>query len=372
MHVNDADTHAPRLRARVENDFDFLSDEYRALFAGSAATVFQGPLWLHCLYSTLAPQLGAKPHIIAVRDAANGRLRMVLPLVLQRSLEVGILQPADLGVADYNAPVARPVDLVAFGTDKHLVRQVQRLLSIGDVLIFRKVQGLPADIAGLVGAGRQRRNENAGYEISLASPCFDSWQRDKLKKKFRNGTAKRLRTLQERHADVRFVEFQTCKEIEAAIRFMAAHRTARFRDDILNDPAYVDFYLRYAREGGPTGEAITTGLIVDGRLVSANFGIVGNGAYHALLSGSLIEEFGDYAPGLQSMLDVLRRRHAAGDIRFDFGIGGSRYKKDLSATEIPLYNLTVPRTVSGQVVSLVYNQAKPLKTALRRLVGSIR
>src|SRR2546430_13630400 len=40
-----------------ENSFDFLSDEYRALFENSRATAFQNPLWLDRLYASLAPRL---------------------------------------------------------------------------------------------------------------------------------------------------------------------------------------------------------------------------------------------------------------------------------------------------------------------------
>ena len=46
---------------RIENAFDFLSEEYAALFDGSAATAFQHPLWLDGVYGNLVPRLGARP-----------------------------------------------------------------------------------------------------------------------------------------------------------------------------------------------------------------------------------------------------------------------------------------------------------------------
>jgi hypothetical protein len=39
-------------KVQVEQDFSFLSGEYRALFADSQATAFQAPVWLEHLYSS--------------------------------------------------------------------------------------------------------------------------------------------------------------------------------------------------------------------------------------------------------------------------------------------------------------------------------
>ena len=45
----------------VEQSFDFLSPEYAELFDRSAATAFQHPIWLHSLYTRLAPEAGRNP-----------------------------------------------------------------------------------------------------------------------------------------------------------------------------------------------------------------------------------------------------------------------------------------------------------------------
>ena len=174
------------------------------------------------------------------------------------------------------------------------------------------------------------------------------------------------------HKSVEFVTFTSAAEIENAIRFIGESRPARFKDDILQQKPYRDFYLHHAIAGAGSGEAVTTGMIVDGVLVSADFGIVAANTYVSILCSARIEDYGQYAPGLQSLLALIRQRHEMGELRFDFGIGSSRQKSDFAATEIPLYNFTVASSMSGHAVSLVYNQAKPLKTLLRKLVGWIR
>lgn len=358
------------LSASVAGDFNFLSPEYRALFEASGATAFQSPLWLHSLYAVLAGRMGARPHVVTVRDMA-GRLRMVIPLVLQRSAGVGILQPADLGVSDYNAIVADRATHEQAAADGALIDEIRECLAPADVLIFRKIQRCPKAVAAILG-GTETANDNAGYELALGVGTFDEWQKTALKKKFRNGIRRKLQGLQEAHGPVESVTFSEAADIERAIRFIRDLRTARFADDILHDEAYLDFYMRVALMGAASGEAVTSGLTVKGELISADFGVVNANVHHSILCASRLDEYGHYSPGLQSLFAMLRRSHENGRARFDFGIGRTRQKSDFGSTEIPLYNLTVARSIKGKAVSLVYNQAKPLKTMLRRLDRRIR
>ena len=370
-HVEIVAPVAAQLIAQVENDFDFLSTEYRELFGRSGATAFQRPLWLHCIYTVLVRRLGAKPHIVTVRGC-TGELVMVIPLVLQRTFEVSILQPADLGVSDYNCIVAEKHILAAAASDSDLRKRIRALLEPADILIFRKIQNCPAAVAAILGDGSRHLNENAGYELALGAGTFEEWQKSSLKKKFRNGLRRRQRVLESDHESVEFAAFTAPGDIEKAIRFIRDLRTARFEDDILLQDAYLDFYLHFAVTGAASGEAVTSGLVVDGRLISADFGIVSGNTHYSILCASNLDEYGTYSPGLQSLFAAIRRSHEQGQTRFNFGIGRTRQKTDFGSTEIPLYNLTVARSTSGQLVSLIYNRAKPLKTFLRRMTGWVR
>ncbi|TGS82349.1 cellulose biosynthesis protein CelD, partial [Mesorhizobium sp. M2D.F.Ca.ET.178.01.1.1] len=52
----------------AEDSFDFRSTEYAELFASSAATAFQHPIWLAQLYEQIVLQGGATPLIVVVRS----------------------------------------------------------------------------------------------------------------------------------------------------------------------------------------------------------------------------------------------------------------------------------------------------------------
>ncbi|MEY9725973.1 hypothetical protein [Bradyrhizobium yuanmingense] len=92
----------------IEPSFDFLSPEYAELFDRSAATAFQHPVWLHSLYTRLAPETGATALVVIVRDRDTGTLAMVLPLLRIRRGPIRTIEFADLRVSDYLAPVLQP------------------------------------------------------------------------------------------------------------------------------------------------------------------------------------------------------------------------------------------------------------------------
>ena len=186
MHVNDAEAGSASTVARIENDFDFLSSEYNNLFQRSAASAFQSPLWLHLIYTVLAPKLGAKPHIVAVRHRKSGALKMIIPLVIQRALEVDILQAADLGVSDYNCIVADPHTLSELARHADFLAQSKSLSTPEMCLSFARWR-FSGETAAILGRSKQARNENSGYEIALFGDTFEEWQKATLKNRFATG-----------------------------------------------------------------------------------------------------------------------------------------------------------------------------------------
>ena len=120
----------------ADSAFDFLSDEYRELFASSDATAFQHPIWLDAFYRRLAPARGAKPVIVTGRGH-DGALRFVLPLIRRRKSGVALLESADLGVSDYSAPVAASNFAAPAGT----ADLVALILPPFDVLGLRPARG---------------------------------------------------------------------------------------------------------------------------------------------------------------------------------------------------------------------------------------
>ena len=61
----------------VEDDFDFASPEYAALYRASSATAFQHPAWLAELYGRLTAANDAVPLIVIVRHAVVAALLVI-------------------------------------------------------------------------------------------------------------------------------------------------------------------------------------------------------------------------------------------------------------------------------------------------------
>ena len=93
------------MKVTVEETFDFSGPEYRRLYSEGKGTAFQAPMWLDMLHRRLGPSLGAKQRTVTFRNEADDSLLAVLPLVMQRSSGVMIIQPADFGISDYNTIV---------------------------------------------------------------------------------------------------------------------------------------------------------------------------------------------------------------------------------------------------------------------------
>jgi CelD/BcsL family acetyltransferase involved in cellulose biosynthesis len=118
----------------IEKTFDFLSDEYAALFASSSATPFQRPLWLDRLYRRLAPRLDVDPIVIAARWSSTGRLAMILPLVRRRHGALRVIEFADLQVSDYASPVCEDAVFAQLVASRKACEDIRRALKPFDLL----------------------------------------------------------------------------------------------------------------------------------------------------------------------------------------------------------------------------------------------
>lgn len=353
----------------IDNDFDFSSEAYRQLYAKSDVTGFQSPLWLDRFYRVLVPAVAAEPLVITVRRGTE--LIAVFPMVIQKAAGVTILQAADLGVSDYNTPVCSADTLVELAASDAVRETLAQLISFGDVLFLRKV-ACDIDVIDRLLCGTTRSaSENSAFVIDLMPGEFDNWRRENLKKGFRKNIDRRRRRLNEDHGAVNWQAFVEPQDVVRAIEFIRSERTAKFKDDILTNDSYFEFYKACALDGAASGETVTSGVVVDGELAAADFGVMGKDCLHSILCAADVENFGQYAPGIQSLHDLIRERVEKGDSRFDAGIGNSRYKSDFSAREIALENLSLSLSAKGQAVSTIYHRAKPLKNFLRNIVKTV-
>ena len=359
------------LEAAVEPDFDFLSVEYRDLFARSGASAFQSPLWMRSVHRDLAGPLGAEKRTLTLRAKGDGRLLGLIPLVLQRRHGVALLGPADFGVCDYNAAVAPRAVLEAAAADPALLARLDAALAPASLLIFRKLRADAFDVARLFPSARRTPCDNAAYHSALGDD-FEEWRRRTLRKKFSKELNRLARQLERDVGPYEHRQVEDEGEIRRAFYFARGARAGRFADDLFADETYFRFYLDFAIAGAPHGEAVTFVSYLKGEPVAMLFGPAGDGVFHAVVIAADMDAFGKYAPGTQILYQMIRQRFEAGHRLFDMGLGNTGYKSHFRVEETPLHNFTVSRSLAGGLVSMIYNHAKPVKNLLRRAAPQVR
>lgn len=355
----------------VEPGFDFLSAEYRDLFARSEATAFQSPLWQAAIHRDLAPALGARQHTITVRDPVDRSLFAVVPLVVQKLGPITVMQPADFGVCDANAAVGETAVLEALADNPLLRQRFGIVLKGAGALLFRKLRRDGFDVRRLFDGVTSSINENASYH-SETGDDFEFWQRKTLNRKFTKELG-RLNRQVERDVGPYEHRIATSEaDIRAAFDFLQRARKDRFASDLLDNPVFVDFYRNYAIAGAASGEAITYVSFLNGEPVAVLFGVGYEEQCHAVLIGADTDRLAKYSVGMQLLFRVIQLRFDAGLHRLDFGVGNSGYKSLFRVEEVLLDNFSVARSPAGALLTAVYHHSKPLKNTLKRFAQRLR
>jgi CelD/BcsL family acetyltransferase involved in cellulose biosynthesis len=355
----------------IEADFDFLSAEYRAFFNLQRATVFQAPLWLDAIHRRLLPPLNARQYTVTIRGRHDHALLAVIPLVVQKSAGLSILQPADFGVCDYNCIVAEPRVLETFARDASVLERIDALLGVAGVLMFRKVRDDGFDASRLFRKTTASPCENAAYH-SIIEDDFEAWQRRTVRRKFSKELGRLGRQIEREFGPYEHRQARGEAEIREAFTFLRGARKGRFEGDLLERDIYFEFYLDYAVAAAKSAEAITYVSYLDGKPVAVLFGLAAEGEFHAVLIGADFDNFGRFSVGTQIIYRVIKLRFDQGYRRFDMGLGNTGYKSHFRVDVTTLRNFTASRSLAGSALSFIYHRAKPLKNALKKYAPRLR
>jgi CelD/BcsL family acetyltransferase involved in cellulose biosynthesis len=350
----------------VEDDFDFASPEYAALYRASSATAFQHPAWLAELYGRLTAANDAVPLIVVVRHAADRSLAAVLPLVRRRYGMLNVVEFADLRVSDYAAVVADARTFTAIVAGGRTRRQILRAIGSHDVLRIGKLMDGALPINRLFGIARSRPMRTNSYAVPLEAD-FGNWRERHLDRSYAKELAKKLRQL-ERKGAVQFAQVTDDTELRTTFEAMKAFRRDRFElnggGELLQVPAYFEFYLAVARR---QGLARTYRLTVDGRIVATALGLAHKGAFLVILSGFTQTEFKNKSLGSLLFEQIARDCIAHGEAVLDFTIGDEPYKRTFGAQPSPMWQMSRAGSALGLVASTLVERLPSAKALARNL-----
>jgi CelD/BcsL family acetyltransferase involved in cellulose biosynthesis len=352
----------------IDHAFDFLSAEYAELFAGSAATAFQHPVWLDRLYARLVVPAGAQPLVVVVRRRATGALAMVLPLLRIRRGPIWTVEFADLRVSDYLAPVCSAEVFSQILEDAPACAQIRRLVRPFDLLRMTKLPDGRLPIENLLAAPRRVPMDTNAYATVLVAP-FEHWRVSAMTRPYQKELAKKYRQLQRKGA----LSFSCCDDsasILAAMDVMRRLRGPRFQahgdGDLLQRPEYYEFYSDVALQG--LGSLVRLYVMkMDGNVIAAVLGLQHRGSCLVIMSAFDIDGYKRQSLGALMFEQVARDCIERGDQMLDFTIGDEPYKRQFGGQPSPMWAVTQAGSTAGAVASFALRQAPWLKLAAKRM-----
>lgn len=358
-------------RADVAHDFGIVRDRWERLAASGAAWPFQRANWLSAWYATHGRAPGVTPLLVTIRGE-RGEDLAAFPLVLRRTGGLRVIEPADGGITDYNAPILAPQAARTPQEAKRLRDALFAALPPADLFAWQKLPSADERGPGLFAlAGSVVPCVVAGRQLGIPG-CIDAWLQGRSPRA--RDKSRRSWAQLDKLGDARFIRARTPDETErlfAALKCLQARRMARLgMHYTLDDPVNAEFYDRLVATGG-SDDVILMGLEIQGELVAVIMG-VGDGACVCFTRFTIAEGHHDrLSPGMLLAEATIRTLHQEGYRLFDFTIGSYEFKRRLQMSELPL--LDVYKALSWRGLPRVLLQTGRQKARrYPRLVGLMR
>jgi CelD/BcsL family acetyltransferase involved in cellulose biosynthesis len=358
--------------ATASNDWPATRARWAGFAPLTTCTPFQTVAWLDAWYTSHAG-LG-EPLLIDVMQGNS--VAALLAFVMTRRGSQGVLEFADLGVSDFNAPILGPAAPKCETGARALWQAVVAALPPVDLIDLRK---MPLAVGGranpLALLERLPLSPLVGHLIPI--PDWDAYHAA-LDRRVRMEFERCWRVFQ-RSAGARFVRVRD--EVEALVVLDSMDRQQRARLEEMGQEFRLDRPVEralYRHDLGPrlaAGTAIVTALM-DGPDVVASLYAISDGETPVLVR--LANAGGGWRNASPGRLIVHRTLHhlaAEGFKRCDLGIGDYDYKRRLDPIKTPLLDLIHGATWRGRALELRHRavatlrQHPQLETRLRRLLG---
>ncbi len=339
---------------------------------GTICGQFQTQSWLDAWYSSHAEAF--EPLLVDVSQAGVLAARMAFAVSRRGALRV--LEFADDGVSDFNAPIlgpASPIDAVEAG---RLWRAVTKVLPAIDLVDLRK---MPTSVG-------TRANPLAMLEGGVTSPMtghlvdvpdWDAYHAG-LDRRVRMEFERCWRVMQ-RSPDVRFVRLREANEATRILDVMDRQQRARLtdvgQDFELDSPARTALYRHALAERLASGDVMVTAILSGTDVVATAYAVC-DGRIPAILrisnSGG---EWAKASPGRLMVYKTLQHLSEQGFGRVDLSVGDYDYKRRFSPTKTPLTDFVAAVSWRGRASALRHRavsrvrQYPQIEVRLRRLLG---
>ena len=350
-------------RAEVYRDYSVLELAWRQLEKNGHCTVFQGYDYAAALYDAASSTGAAEPLIVVVSKEGGG-IAWILPLCISRNGKLKVISFADLGLADYAAPVIAPDAPSDRLSIMAMLKAVFAALPQCDIISFQKlaneVQGIQNPFLFLQ---RLHQFPEKSHGIRLTEPWPDLAR--KIMQRTLYKTLMREKKRLEKAGKIEVEYCNTPETIEPALKTLITMRHERFKSMGLTMPqVWENFYRTLVMRKDRKIYASITTLTANGQPIAGCFSLTRDKTHYALLSTFKAGEWESYRPGIQLFDSMLTKfsQQTGNDGYFDFTIGDEVYKGRLGADTRVLYDWMAIRSLKG----LPYYMTWRIKSACRR------
>jgi CelD/BcsL family acetyltransferase involved in cellulose biosynthesis len=181
-------------------------------------------------YRIVAPRFKASPLFVTVSQRRTHRPLMFFPLCLRLRRGLRIVEFADLGVSDYNAPIMAPGLALNAEAMKGLWKDICRSLPPADIVRFTKVpEFLSRCLVPLVQLDWVQRMDLRSWTVPLPE-SRDHYDKTTLKPKDRKEQRRKKRNLTESLGDLILRTASTEAERQEIFQALTRQRQNRFKD----------------------------------------------------------------------------------------------------------------------------------------------
>jgi CelD/BcsL family acetyltransferase involved in cellulose biosynthesis len=341
------------------------------------ATSFQHRHWLDAWYRAFDK---VTPLIAIISDTATQRDVALVPLICRRHHGIRLVEFADLGVSDYNAPILASgaphdsADLQAM--NRALVAALRRLPERPDLIRLKK---LPTEICGrpnpLVTSGSIGTCSLNGNLVEVDDD-FEAYR----------ASIRKMQLPRCWRVFTRFpgAKFQIATTVEEALRLLEVMDTQqnermkklgqRF---VLDDANHAKFYRDVVSRGVAEGYAVVSALTCDEWIVATTMGLRRGNHYSLLRTSNAGGQWSNCSPGLLCVERTMAALHEQGVREFDLSIGNYDYKRRFGAKALPLSDVSIALSWRGVPYALRDHTAQRLRRyprlaqRVRRAVGPL-
>ena len=335
----------------VCSDFDFLSEEYHALFQDADVTAFQHPLWHDAMQGYLKKFPDVEERTLLMRCKKSGCLVGVMPLIARKKLKATILEYANMNLVDYALPTVHRGIKDWIPDPDFLSKRLLETLGTYDVL---RVKHMPTDdpaILRLFPSGHFQEADFSAYVTDLL-PDYQEWRLANISKSERKHRDKKRRAMM-REGDWQMRRLVEADEIRVAMEHLREFHKDRYKDrpgeDLIQTQVTFDFYLDLAVANASSGFVNLYQFTYDEQIVAVQYAIEHAGRYLMLMMGLDFDRVGRFSPGLLMTEDLIEECIKNGMSMFDFTVGDEPYKLKFGTRKVPIYTLWHTHSVLGNV-----------------------